>query len=357
MTAKLPQLTALRFLAASVVVAYHASSASGPVPIWPPGWLKWSLPGQAVSIFFVLSGFVLQRGHGGRRGAWRHAAWVFVAHRLARIWPAMAVVVTAAVLLLPVASQYGNLVVILGLASAWSSDPMSFFWPADVPIWSLSTEMAFYLAFPLVTARVASRPAAAGAAILWLMLLTAVWQPVDQTARFAAFYINPIARIPEFVLGMAAAEVLPLATRWGGATMLWTLAEIIAFGAVIGLNLWIAAHLELIASWSGPNFAEWARGAGCAPAAAVLVVTLAVGRGLVSRSLCWRPLVWLGEVSFAIYLVHWPLLSLDFRAEAAAVYPASVLVVAWLLYLAVERPAMATAKRMLRYPRVRSLSG
>lgn len=68
-------------------------------------------------------------------------------------------------------------------------------------------------------------------------------------------------------------------------------------------NGWVGAHV-------GEAAAQWIRSADCAPAAAAVVVVLALGRGAVSRGMSARALVWLGETSFVTYLVHWPLLSL-----------------------------------------------
>lgn len=337
---RMAPLTSLRFLAAGTVVAYHAAGQA----LLPSGWLTWSLPGQAVSVFFVLSGFVLQLNHRGLRGM---SAPRFIALRLARIGPLYFAVTLALFALLPVAVAYGDPRLILSLTSAWSADPMTYFWPADAPLWSISVELVFYLAFPLVTAAVACRPWwAILCAVMWLAVDFAVRAPADQAARFADFYINPTARLPEFVSGMAAAEALAFLRRLRWAGWVWTAAEIASLGAIVGLNMAVAARLAWLRDVAGANAAEWARGAGCASAAVAAILVLAVGRGAASRLLRRQPLVFLGEASFALYLVHWPLMSLHY-SWGGGEYVVACLVVAALLHLTIERPAMSFAKTRL----------
>ena len=79
----------------------------------------------------------------------------------------------------------------------------------------------------------------------------------------------------------------------------------------------------------------------------ILVVVLAVGRGHISRVLSRRPVVKLGEASFALYLVHEPLLLL---AQTPAGLPGYLVVVAaatWLAHRYVEQPGTRLANRIL----------
>ena len=76
---RMPALTALRFFTAAAVVLFHASDEG----LLPRGLLAWCLPAQAVSVFFVLSGFVLQSAYGGDLR--KLSAGMFPGQRVARV--------------------------------------------------------------------------------------------------------------------------------------------------------------------------------------------------------------------------------------------------------------------------------
>ena len=106
-------LTSLRAFAAIAVVGYHMDKLAA--EHWPV------LPAHAVSLFFVLSGLVLQRTYGGDLRGLRPLA--FVARRLARIWPLHAFLAIGLVLMLPSwTGAADHFLRALSLTQAWSSD-------------------------------------------------------------------------------------------------------------------------------------------------------------------------------------------------------------------------------------------
>jgi hypothetical protein len=119
---------------------------------------------------------------------------------------------------------------------------------------------------------------------------------------------NPICRIFEFVLGMAAA----LAFRRYGSVVkpgvgISTLVEFIAiagvFVALIGPGAWVTPQRELA------TIDAWLLIGGTAPIYGFLIFITAFGRGLISRFLSSAILVHLGEISFSLYMVHCLVLS------------------------------------------------
>ena len=165
--------------------------------------------------------------------------------------------------------------------------------------------------------------------------------------RFVSFF--PSARIAEFCTGMLAAslwlERRTLAQRAGTAA--WTAIELLACGAT-ALAL---MYLGRLPGWIGVpdgSFALWLSQISCAPVFAILIPVMAYGKGLVSRALSSRLPVLLGEISFALYLVHYPIAELlfpypAFRAfgsiEAQMVlYWALSLLAAWGLWNLIEKP-------------------
>jgi peptidoglycan/LPS O-acetylase OafA/YrhL len=333
----MPALTSLRFFLAALVAAYHWSGQS------PSDWLAWSLPQQAVSCFFVLSGFVLQHSYGGDLRGAGYAA--FATQRVARIWPLHALVVVAIIAVVPPAvSDPTHAWRALTLTHAWSTERATFYWAPEAPSWSLSVELFFYLSFPLLTAPVRRRPIAClGLAVAGLAAYVSSVRPgpvVEWTC-----YVFPLVRLPEFVLGMAAAEALPALARWKRSTSWWTAVESLALGALIVENVAAARWLPWISSTFGEAPAMWVKAAGCAPAAAFLVLSLGVGRGRLSRALLPRPLVLAGEASFALYMLHWPMMLVRWGngwAFAAAACAASLAA-----HKLIEAPVYAAAKRLL----------
>jgi peptidoglycan/LPS O-acetylase OafA/YrhL len=313
----LPRLTSLRLFAAGAVVVYH-------LDVWGvaalPGGV--SLLGYlGVPFFFTLSGVVLTWGADRRVPVRR-----FYRRRFARVWPNHAVMAGVAALVPIVPAATGLVVAVpnLLLIQAW--------WPHDEQViygmngvsWSLSCEAFFYACFPLILAvlrRVAPpwRWALAGSGLL-LSLVAGILRPE------VADHL-PAVRLAEFLLGVVAG----LALREGWVPRIPVLA---ALGAVtLGLMLSYRLPYPLPNTVMALPF--------------VVALLCAAGRDLRGEP-GWLPSRWLifaGEASFALYLVH-ELTILNLR-EVVPFEPwvnASVLVVvacvaAVALHLLVERPA------------------
>lgn len=352
---RLPSLTGMRFVAALLVFFCHATFQSfygtrGPAaslesPATAAGWL-------GVAFFFVLSGFVLTwsaRPGDTARHFWRR--------RIVKIYPNHLVTWTAVLLLAFLPGQaaadratWGRTVPSLLLVHAWvpNADVMN---ALHIPSWSLSCELLFYLSFPLMVRAVrAIRPArlwacAAGLAALvvlvpavaqWLLpdTPTMPWFPMSVWDYWAVYSLPPV-RLLEFTLGVVMARIV-ISGRWAGPGLGPALA-LLAAG--------IALQWTLVPS-------PWAM---AAPTVVPLALVIAAAADRDSRgcpSLLAVPVMtWLGEISFALYLVHLPVLvygrlvlgggwsaSGAFGVEAGLLGVALVLAAA--LHAWVERPAM-----------------
>jgi peptidoglycan/LPS O-acetylase OafA/YrhL len=302
----LPALTSLRFFAALYVVIYH---------LWR--WDAWRAPAVvvdvvaagpiAVTFFFVLSGFVLTwtyeldgRLRGGARAFWRA--------RAARVYPvyAFGLLVSAPVVLALWARAGGGReafvhelvggVAAFFMVQAFHPD-FALAW--NPPAWSLSAEAFFYLLFPaaapwLLAAR---RPRVVGVALWVLSLAPSVaylalspdgLDGVDHRVHAPwsdALKYHPLARLPELLLGVLAARAylgglrLPAAAGWGA---LFACLVVVGSGAVPYALL----HNGLLA-----------------PLFVVALISLAPSAG----ALAARPLLRLGEASYALYILHVPL--------------------------------------------------
>jgi len=316
---KLDTLTSLRFFAAMMIVLLHAEEVIGSLGISRLFALT-----QGVAFFFVLSGFILAYNYRDLSGPRDTAS--FLMARVARIWP---VHIFCGILALAAAPSYINFlkaydhpgIIIaanLFLIQAWI--PMTeFFFSINGLSWSISTELFFYLAFPLIlvaSARYAKRLFLFSVVLLTLVLLISSslslpWYTTESTINGAGIiYINPISRIFEFILGVL------LFRFWQNSASLWirvktrgaTALEIIAIIlSIVTINLTATIGQAMVTRF-GNTFAglvgEWLIRSGFPPVFAFLILVFSLQKGAVSRILKWPIFVLIGEISFSLYLIH-----------------------------------------------------
>lgn len=239
-------LGGFRALAALAVLAGHALSWLTPLPQYPFLAIPAARLTQAgLSGFFVLSGFVLFYTHAPRPDAPAFSAKRFALARLARIYPVYLLLLLAhlglALLHEPgLFTRYpGDVLAHAALVQTWFFAPEA---PSLFPIgWAISTEIFFYLLFPLLLRPVralATRPAAIltaacalGAAVCADAWIAASWPTLfarvaaghpgfaDHAADLAGLffqwltYTAPYLRLPEFLCGMAMARLFLLGAR------------------------------------------------------------------------------------------------------------------------------------------------
>jgi peptidoglycan/LPS O-acetylase OafA/YrhL len=311
-------LTSLRFFAALAVFALHTSIyCRGNDPTRSPAALHLA---TGVTFFFVLSGFILTYNyldwfqHPTARGIWN-----FYVARWARIWPLHLLALAA---MIPITGRLllrgsfgpplGKTVANLALVHAFASDP-AWHTPFNVPSWSLSAEWFFYLCFPLLIRGLTTGSPRRRAAVLLLVLapwltclarlagLTRFGQTVDP-------YSFPPTRLVDFLAGVLLGlfwhrrQSVPVAID-RGPTFRASLAE---GGAVLALAAWAWLWTRIAPSAAASYACNWA-----GPYLPVFVLCIGVfarGDGFLSRVLSARPLVYLGEISFAVYMLHMPVL-------------------------------------------------
>lgn len=325
----LPSLTSLRAAAALLVFVFHVSR-------WDVVRIPMAAVGDTgVAFFFVLSGFLLTWGYSRQVDARR-----FYVRRFARIFPSH-VAMWLVAFLVPVTAfsiDWSTAAVNLPLLQAWVPVDRYVFGVNGVT-WSLSCEVAFYAAFPLALGFLGRRSVraawavAGGAFAVTGAFAVAVSLPGVTHWLTLIGFANPVVRLPEFLLGIAAA----LAVRSGWRPS-WQLAAMIAIPCLLGFALIHDRPARDV--WLAPLF--------------LLVIVLAAGRDCApGRTWLAAPsLVYAGKVSFAFYLVH-ELVILNLRhylgagalAAAAALFVSAAAAVA--LHHAVELPAQARLVRAL----------
>jgi peptidoglycan/LPS O-acetylase OafA/YrhL len=307
---RLDALTSLRFFAAAMIVALHA------LPIFGFDYKIFvkAIPlAQGVSFFFVLSGFILTYVYQDLRGAKNIGR--FITARIARIWPGHIVATCLALCVIRgVVVTPGDIVSNLLMVQSWSVNRVS--WPINPVSWSISTEFFFYICFIALI-----RPWKFGwwgklglsfGLLIPSLLLAVGWAPL--ASHFSAHgdpdivvYTQPIPRLAEFVLGMAiCAAWLKLRVSLRISKKVATILELLALGAIPLEFYLLSKTLSLLGNNLEP-VACWLINCACGPAFALIIFVMAFQAGYISSFLTAPLLVWLGEISYSIYLLHYPL--------------------------------------------------
>lgn len=367
-SARLDSLTSLRFAAAAMIVVLHARGMFG----IPADFLA-ALPlSQGVSFFFVLSGFILTYVH-PTLGSWDERR-DFVAARIARIWPAHAAAFVTLVILLPPSLRDGGIglgLLNLTMLHAWIPMQWSFY-SFNGPSWSISTELFFYLCFPLLIqgfARTWRIKLALSIVVVLAIVVTLdrLGVPATTTDKKAVttlglVYVEPVVRLLEFILGMCVAiarsrVVGRLRIGPPAGTVLEAATLVVVFAALLALPRGVA---RLDVHTIGNAARTLLENSSCAPVFALLIGVSSLESGLLSRGLRWGPAVLLGEISYSIYLFHevliriveykWPALSNGQVPLAWAIYGILLIVVAYLSWHFVEKPARRVVRNLLASP-------
>ena len=344
-SAHLPALTGLRFLLALWVILDHltgpgmmldAAARALPQPVYSlirGGYL-------AVTTFFVLSGFVLARSYAGTKWNGRSLLRYGIG-RIARVYPvyALSLLMVAPFILADPAPHKAPLVAAHGLLiQGWLGHlPVSW----NTPAWSLSCEMFFYLLFPL--------PA------VWMG--DAGWRKVLAVAAAACCLthvmwgmgisdsVKPLIHIADFLMGIAASRAYDLLLksprRPAGA---WLYGSGLAIGAAL------IAYPGVLPGPVDLNSA-------LRPLNGLLLVGFALGGGAGARVLSTRAAVFLGKSSYAMYILHVPLLwwyCRWTRQFSGPVYMGAVIAASGLVYHFIEEPANRYLRGLLQPEQVRA---
>jgi peptidoglycan/LPS O-acetylase OafA/YrhL len=336
---RLPSLTGLRFVAAFLVFGFHVHVMGFIADGRARTVMEWVFGSGAVgvSFFFILSGFVLTWS--ARPGDTAARFW---RRRVAKIYPnhlVTALVAIGAAALTGASLGLAVVVPNLLLVQAWSPDSKVFFGLNTVS-WSLACEAFFYALFPLLHRALVRLPArslwpaaVAALGLVWLVPFAAQLLPAGY--RYWAIWVFPVARLPEFVAGMLLARIVH-SGRWP-AVPVWPVAAL-AVGAYLSVR-WLPDNFRVVAGTAVP----------LALLVAAVGAADADGRGTPWAT---RWAVWLGEISYAFYLVHQIVLRVlaketgtghHLLAGAGLALGALAVAVAgsWLLYRCVELPGVA----------------
>ena len=367
---RVASLTGIRAVAALLVVLTHAAYTTGKYPQGYVG-LVYSRMEIGVPIFFVLSGFLLflpwvkAASAGSPAPSVRRYAW----HRVRRIMPAYVVTVVAAYLVYHFRTAGPNpghtwegLFRNLTLTQIYTDDYLySFLHQGLTQMWSLAVEVAFYVVLPLlaylllvVLCRRRWRPRLLLSGLVVLALVSPAWlalvHSVDWLPDGARLWLP--GYLAWFVGGMALAALQPMGVRayaWV-CVPLAVACYFIASTPIAGEPTTSPAELR----------EALAKTAFYAVIATLVVAPLALGprrdgggteRGWYARLLASRPMVFLGEISYEIFLIH--LITMELVMVEIVRYPIYTGSV-WWLFVGTMVVTIPLAWLLHRFTRVRA---
>lgn len=344
----IPALTGIRAIAALLVLSIHVDqNVPTDIALYLPfigrGYL-------GVDFFFVLSGFIITHVYlASFPKLTGDAVRIFLWHRFIRLYPVHATVLLVMIAMVFFAKAGGreisdgnfktvDLIWQFLLMHAWGFADVATW---NVPSWSISAEWFAYLLFPVlapVLFVIRSRAVAAALAVAALVAMTAAclvfkWELNSFVGAPALLRVTG-----EFLCGAALCRVVTIeglsGPRWWNGDLAGTLAfAAFLVGASMGFSDFLLVALL-----------------------ALTILGTAAANGFLARFLGSKIAVWLGEVSFSIYMVHFPILIVlrriyeklgyaswhwSLHAAAFVLTFAIVIAVAALLYYIVERPMRA----------------
>lgn len=306
----------LRALAVLPVVLYHAGIAG-----FSGGFV-------GVDIFFVISGFLIAGIIAREVDEGRFSLWHFYERRARRILPALFALVlfvlaAASALFLPGDFEdvpKSALAALFFLGNLWFFSQTGYFQGAadTMPLlhtWSLGVEEQFYIFFPLGLVLIAAAVPRWRSALVGLAAMASFgWALVTQADPDGfAFYMLP-PRGWELLAGslLAIGTIPPVASRPVREALAWAGIALIVFAVFMYDSTTVFPGLAAVPPVLG----------------AALLIHCAPGTSA-GRALSWRPAVWIGLISYSLYLWHWPLIVFTEYAQGSALSPwQSVLVIA-----------------------------
>ncbi|MGE6562200.1 acyltransferase family protein [Pseudomonas hunanensis] len=342
-----PDIDGLRAIAVTSVVAFHAFPS-----LVPGGFI-------GVDIFFVISGFLISSIIYGSLDRQSFSFAEFYARRIKRIFPALILVLFSCYVFgwfTLFADEMKQLGKHIGGGAGFISnillwDESGYFdTSAEVKpllhLWSLGIEEQFYIFWPLIAWaawKIRANP-------IFVVIIAAsasfTWNTLNISSDATSVFYMPYTRTWELLIGSGLAYASMYRTDY-----MLQRAKIRDVASLVGAGA-IACGFYVITSESA--FPGWWALVPCIGAA--LIIGSGPSAWLNKHVLSFRPMVWIGLISFPLYLWHWPLLTFARIIESetppaevrlAAVGAATIL--AWVTYRFLEKP-LRTSKSALKTP-------
>lgn len=345
---RLEQLTFTRFLAAISIVIFHYGGKSF-IFNNPNVDFIFRNANICVSYFFILSGFVMMLAYGAKSHI---SPLVYFKNRFARIYPVyfLAILLTLFIQVKTKTIDLPGLFLNVFMIQSWLPGEFLSFNP---PGWSLSVELVFYAVFPFVFNKVLQK-SPIKKSVLFIVLFWIFSQLFIQTlflfypgSTLTRMDGNPLMHLNEFLIGNLVAFLFMKKSQKEEGN--YDFQILILFGMILlALKFPFGLHYNngLMAILFVP-----------------LIVLISLNNGIITKIFRKKAFVFLGEISYGIYILQCPIYSL-FSAYSVNKYlhitdPTIVfllrfiilIIVSGLSYIYIEKPI----KNIIRLKRVKPL--
>ena len=254
-----------------------------------------------VSFFFILSGFVLMMGYGGRISSMSYGD--FTLKRILRVYPTHILCLFIALFVSAIISypiDWYNTLPSFFLIQAWIPLQEIYFAGNSVA-WYVSDIVFCYLMFPLLVKVMKWNPSVSIVIVVICYLIGCFLIPSEYHHAF--LYINPFFRVVDFMIGMWLCLILQqdfwikvkdkmLKLGGWGKTLCESVPIIISFIAIL-ISIKYENAFSYAVLWWVPSLVF-----------IIIYSSLDSSPGLVLKLLQLKPLIVLGSISYAFYMLH-----------------------------------------------------
>lgn len=306
---RVESLTFFRFVAAFIVVIFHFGIGTWFTKTF--GRFVTAGP-EMVSFFFVLSGFVMVLSQIKKEN---FSSYKYYYARIARILP---IYLLGLIIMLPLKyninpiSNSVSLILNLTFTQSWISPyPLSF----NSPAWSVSVEMFFYLTFPLILFYIKKAKPKPLNFLVVTLLIWAFTQFILINLLNSKFYLGflttshdlifyfPLSHFCSFLIGISTGYLFLKSSHWKNlfnnklSNIMVILVMLLLYYSIVKepfLKEYFKLNLPFGSSLYAPIFA-------------IVILIVSSSNNIFTKIFTLKPLVFLGNISFAIYILHSPL--------------------------------------------------
>ena len=251
-----------------------------------------------VSFFFVLSGFIIAYNYQKKLAGAETTKRTFWVARIARVYPLhwltllIAAVSGGYVVASGTADWLRHFLASLVLVNAYIPES-DYFFSFNSPSWSLCCEQLFYFSFPFLIPLAKNSKALVGGFLLCALLVVAGMYFTPEENIKGYWYVNPVARFPDFIVGMLLFQVYDRLKTGNMTFRRGSLLEILSIVLFAGFYIY-ADQIPKVYRYSCYYWLP----------VALLLLSFSLQKGIVSRILSNRFFVIGGEISYSFYLIH-----------------------------------------------------